>query len=156
VTTDVTPELAEAIQRGYDQRDGANMAPTIAYFQALLAEHPDHPVLVYEVGGAYDTAGQELGVTVAGAAQFAAALTGATAINGGLRYVLTVTATVSYDGTPAAVEVDTGEDGLPGIVLRLIEHDPGTRARVLLDAEQGTVLAGLLQQALAYLAAARP
>jgi len=46
VTTDVTPELAEAIQRGYDQRDRANMAPTIAYFQALLAEHPDHPVLV--------------------------------------------------------------------------------------------------------------
>ncbi|GAA5198259.1 hypothetical protein GCM10023322_71220 [Rugosimonospora acidiphila] len=35
------------------------MAPTIAYFQALLAEHPDHPVLVYGVGGAYDTAGQE-------------------------------------------------------------------------------------------------
>src|SRR3954452_16218864 len=35
------------------------MAPTIAYFQDLLAQHPDHPVLVYEVGGAYDTAGQE-------------------------------------------------------------------------------------------------
>jgi tetratricopeptide (TPR) repeat protein len=59
VTTDVTPELAEAIQRGYDQRDRADMAPTIAYFRALLAENPDHPVLVYEVGGAYDTAGQE-------------------------------------------------------------------------------------------------
>ncbi|GIF05682.1 tetratricopeptide repeat protein [Actinoplanes siamensis] len=59
MTTDVTPELAEAIQRGYEQRDRSNMAPTIAYFQALLAEHPDHPVLVYEVGGAYDTAGQE-------------------------------------------------------------------------------------------------
>ncbi|MGW3680722.1 tetratricopeptide repeat protein [Streptomyces prasinus] len=55
----MTPELAEAIQRGYDQRDRANMTPTIAYFQALLAERPDHPVLVYEVGGAYDTAGQE-------------------------------------------------------------------------------------------------
>jgi len=55
----VTSELAEAIQRGYDRRDRANMAPTIAYFQALLAEHPDHPVVVYEVGGAYDTAGQE-------------------------------------------------------------------------------------------------
>jgi len=27
----MTPELAEAIQRGYDQRDLANMAPTIAY-----------------------------------------------------------------------------------------------------------------------------
>lgn len=59
MTTDLTPELAEAIQRGYDQRDRANMGPTIAYFEALLAEQPDHPVLVYEVAGAYDTAGQE-------------------------------------------------------------------------------------------------
>ncbi|MEU6850392.1 tetratricopeptide repeat protein [Actinacidiphila alni] len=59
MTTELTPELAEAIQRGYDRRDRADMAPTIAYFQALLAEHPDHPVLVYEVGGAYDTAGEE-------------------------------------------------------------------------------------------------
>lgn len=59
MATEVTPELAEAIQRGYDRRDRENMAPTIAYFEALLADHPDHPVLVYEVGGAYDTAGQE-------------------------------------------------------------------------------------------------
>jgi tetratricopeptide (TPR) repeat protein len=35
------------------------MAPTIAYFEELLAEHPDHPVLTYEVAGAYDTAGME-------------------------------------------------------------------------------------------------
>ncbi len=56
---EVTPELAEAIRLGYERRDRANMAPTIAYFEALLAEHPDHPVLVYEVGGAYDSAGQE-------------------------------------------------------------------------------------------------
>jgi len=55
----VTPELQAAIERGYAQRDRANMGPTIAYFEALLAEHPDHPVLVYEVAGAYDTAGQE-------------------------------------------------------------------------------------------------
>ena len=59
MTSEVTPDLAQAIQHGYDQRDRANMAPTIAYFLSLLAEHPDHPVLVYEVGGAYDTAGQE-------------------------------------------------------------------------------------------------
>jgi tetratricopeptide (TPR) repeat protein len=59
MTTEVTPELAAAIQRGYDRRDRADMAPTIAYFQGLLAEHPDHPVLLYEVGGAYDTGGQE-------------------------------------------------------------------------------------------------
>jgi tetratricopeptide (TPR) repeat protein len=35
------------------------MGPTIAYFERLLAAHPDHPVLVYEVAGAYDTAGEE-------------------------------------------------------------------------------------------------
>ena len=58
-TPGLTPELEEAIRRGYAQRDRANMGPTIAYFEALLAEHPDHPVLVYEVAGAYDTAGQE-------------------------------------------------------------------------------------------------
>jgi tetratricopeptide (TPR) repeat protein len=53
------PELARAIERGYAQRDRDNMGPTIAYFEALLAQHPDHPVLVYEVAGAYDTAGEE-------------------------------------------------------------------------------------------------
>jgi tetratricopeptide (TPR) repeat protein len=58
-TPGLTPELEEAIRRGYAQRDRANMGPTIAYFESLLAEHPDHPVLMYEVAGAYDTAGQE-------------------------------------------------------------------------------------------------
>src|SRR5215472_3381454 len=53
------PELVRAIERGYEQRDRDNMGPTIAYFEDLLAQHPDHPVLVYEVAGAYDTAGQE-------------------------------------------------------------------------------------------------
>ena len=55
----LTPELEEAIRRGYAQRDRADMGPTIAYFDSLLAGHPGHPVLVYEVAGAYDTAGQE-------------------------------------------------------------------------------------------------
>jgi tetratricopeptide (TPR) repeat protein len=59
MTHQLTPELEAAIQRGYEQRDRGNMAPTIAYFEALLAGHPDHPVLVYEVAGAYDTAGEE-------------------------------------------------------------------------------------------------
>jgi tetratricopeptide (TPR) repeat protein len=56
----LTAELEAAIERGYAQRDRANMGPTVAYFEALLAEHPDHPVLVYEVAGACDTAGQEV------------------------------------------------------------------------------------------------
>ncbi len=53
------PKLAAAIERGYEQRDRNNMAPTIAYFEQLLVAHPGHPVLTYEVAGAYDTAGQE-------------------------------------------------------------------------------------------------
>jgi len=53
------PELMAAIEHGYEQRDRDNMAPTIAYFEQLLADHPGHPVLTYEVAGAYDTAGQE-------------------------------------------------------------------------------------------------
>lgn len=57
--TQLTPELEQAIALGYERRDRADMAPTIAYFEALLADHPDHPVLTYEVAGAYDTAGEE-------------------------------------------------------------------------------------------------
>ena len=55
----LTPELERAIAVGYEQRDRANMAPTVAYFEELLARHPDNAVLTYEVAGAYDTAGDE-------------------------------------------------------------------------------------------------
>ena len=54
-----TEELERAIRIGYERRDRANMGPTIAYFRGLLDADPDNPVLLYEVGGAYDTAGQE-------------------------------------------------------------------------------------------------
>lgn len=57
--TGLTPDLEKAIALGYERRDRADMAPTIAYFEELLEEHPDHPVITYEVAGAYDTAGDE-------------------------------------------------------------------------------------------------
>jgi tetratricopeptide (TPR) repeat protein len=57
--TGLTPELEQAIALGYERRDRADMAPTIAYFNDLLAQHPDHPVLTYELAGSYDTAGEE-------------------------------------------------------------------------------------------------
>lgn len=55
----LTPELERAVARGYAERDRSDMAPTIRYFEELLAAHPGHPVLTYEVAGAYDTAGRE-------------------------------------------------------------------------------------------------
>jgi tetratricopeptide (TPR) repeat protein len=51
--------LQAAIDRGYAQRDRENMGPTIEYFRQLLEQHPHNAVVVYEVAGAYDTAGEE-------------------------------------------------------------------------------------------------
>ncbi|MFE5670344.1 tetratricopeptide repeat protein [Agromyces sp. NPDC056523] len=55
----LTPELEDAIRIGYERRDRSDMAPTIAYFADLLAQHPGNAVLTYELAGAYDTAGEE-------------------------------------------------------------------------------------------------
>jgi thioredoxin-like negative regulator of GroEL len=52
-------ELADAIAEGYAARDRDDMGPTVRYFHALLDRHPGHPVALYEVGGAHDTAGDE-------------------------------------------------------------------------------------------------
>jgi len=52
-------ELDEALDAIFDRRDRANMRPTIDAFEAVLRNHPDEPRVVYEVGGAYDTDGQE-------------------------------------------------------------------------------------------------
>ncbi|WP_235522429.1 tetratricopeptide repeat protein [Cellulomonas sp. Root137] len=61
---ELTEDLKDAIATGYARRDRDDMAPTIAYFEGLLAEHPEHPVLVLEVAGAYDTAGREADAAV--------------------------------------------------------------------------------------------
>jgi tetratricopeptide (TPR) repeat protein len=59
MTEFLTPELEAAITEGYAKRDRENMAPTIEYFLGLLDAHPGNPWALYEVGGAYDTAGDE-------------------------------------------------------------------------------------------------
>ena len=43
----------------FDARDRDDMAPTIAALREVLAEHPEDARVLYEVGGAYDTAGDE-------------------------------------------------------------------------------------------------
>lgn len=47
------------MDRIFAARDRDNMQPTIDAFEALLRAHPQNARLLYEVGGSYDTAGQE-------------------------------------------------------------------------------------------------
>ncbi|WP_309126996.1 tetratricopeptide repeat protein [Microbacterium sp.] len=51
--------LRAELDRIFAARDRDHMAPTIEAFTALLEQHPDDPDVLYELGGAYDTDGQE-------------------------------------------------------------------------------------------------
>ncbi|MFF1572235.1 tetratricopeptide repeat protein [Leifsonia sp. NPDC058292] len=57
--THVSPELAQRLRDIFEARDRANMGPTIEAFLRVLAEHPDNAAVLYDVGGSYDTAGDE-------------------------------------------------------------------------------------------------
>ena len=52
-------ELYDELDEIFATRDRANMAPTIAALLPLLEAHPSDARVLYEVGGAYDTDGQE-------------------------------------------------------------------------------------------------
>ncbi len=52
-------ELLDRLALIFAARDREDMAPTVAAFLEVLAEHPDDPHVLYEVGGSYDTAGEE-------------------------------------------------------------------------------------------------
>ncbi|WP_234031222.1 tetratricopeptide repeat protein [Mycetocola zhujimingii] len=47
------------LERIFAARDRDNMGPTIAALLPIYDEHPHDPQVLYEVGGAYDTAGDE-------------------------------------------------------------------------------------------------
>ncbi|TCP50081.1 tetratricopeptide repeat protein [Tamaricihabitans halophyticus] len=55
IDTDLEAELA----RIFSARDREDMAPTIEALHGILEQHPDNARVLYDVGGAYDTAGQE-------------------------------------------------------------------------------------------------
>jgi tetratricopeptide (TPR) repeat protein len=59
LTASLTPELEERLRAIFESRDRERMQPTIEAFLAVLAEHPDNAYVLYEVGGSYDTAGEE-------------------------------------------------------------------------------------------------
>lgn len=56
-TTD--PALSQRLRELFEARDRDDMQPTIDALREVLAEHPDDPDVLYEVGGAYDTSGEE-------------------------------------------------------------------------------------------------
>lgn len=56
-TTD--PALLERLGALFAARDRDDMGPTVRALLAVLEDHPDDPHVLYEVGGAYDTAGEE-------------------------------------------------------------------------------------------------
>ncbi|MEG9248354.1 tetratricopeptide repeat protein [Arthrobacter sp. Soc17.1.1.1] len=51
--------LNDELDRIVERRDRDNMQPTIDALLPLYAAHPENARVLYEVGGAYDTAGQE-------------------------------------------------------------------------------------------------
>lgn len=52
-------ELDDELDRIFAARDRSNMQPTIDALLPLCMAHPGNARVLYEVGGAYDTAGQE-------------------------------------------------------------------------------------------------
>jgi tetratricopeptide (TPR) repeat protein len=55
----MSAELHGELDRIFAARDRKNMGPTIAALLPLYERHPRDPRVLYEVGGAYDTAGEE-------------------------------------------------------------------------------------------------
>jgi len=51
--------LDEELDAIFAARDRENMAPTIAALLPIYEQHPENARVLYEVGGAYDTAGDE-------------------------------------------------------------------------------------------------
>lgn len=51
--------LDEQLDQIFEDRDRTDMSRTIAALLPLLDQHPLNPRVLYEVGGAYDTAGEE-------------------------------------------------------------------------------------------------
>ena len=51
--------LEDSLNRIFTSRDRNNMGPTITALLPFYEQYPNNPRVLYEVGGAYDTAGEE-------------------------------------------------------------------------------------------------
>jgi tetratricopeptide (TPR) repeat protein len=100
----LTPELQETIREIFGRRDREHMQPTIDAFLALLAEHPGQPEVLYEVGGSYDTAGEEQTALGYYEAALAAGLSGDTLRKCLMQYGSTLRILGRYDESVAALD----------------------------------------------------
>ena len=100
----LTPELESTIAEIFGRRDREHMQPTIEAFLALLAGNPGQPEVLYEVGGSYDTAGEEETALGYYEAALAAGLTGDTLRRCLLQYGSTLRLLGRYDESLAALD----------------------------------------------------
>ena len=100
----LTPELEATIADIFGRRDREQMQPTIDAFLALLAEHPGQPEVLYEVGGSYDTAGEEQTALGYYEAALAAGLSGDTLRRCLMQYGSTLRLLGRYDESVVALD----------------------------------------------------
>lgn len=100
----LTPELEARIDDIFQRRDRENMQPTIDAFLVLLAEYPGQPEVLYEVGGSYDTAGEESTALEYYEAAMAAGLSGDTLRKCLMQYGSTLRILGRFDESVAALD----------------------------------------------------
>lgn len=105
----LTPELQMRIDDIFGARDREHMQPTIDAFIGLLAEYPGQPEVLYEVGGSYDTAGEEEVAAGYCEAALAAGLSGDTLRKCLLQYGSTLRNLGRFDESRAVLARGRGE-----------------------------------------------
>lgn len=139
MTDDLTPELETTIREIFERRDRAAMQPTIDAFLALLEVHPGNPFVLYEVGGSYDTAGEEERALGYYEEAMAAGLSGDPLRRCLLQYGSTLRILGRYDESIAALDRALAE--YPDFASVRAFHALGLHAAGRSDAAVGELLA---------------
>ena len=135
----LTPELEAEIAEIFGRRDREHMQPTIDAFLALLTEHPGQPEVLYEVGGSYDTAGEEERALGYYEAALEAGLSGDALRRCLLQYGSTLRILGRYDESRAALDRALAE--YPDFASVRAFHALGLHAAGRSDAAVGELLA---------------
>ncbi|MEV0903095.1 tetratricopeptide repeat protein [Actinoplanes sp. NPDC049802] len=97
-------ELHAAVRRGWDVARRADPAPTVQYFERLLAQHPDSAIVRYHCARAHDYAGEAHLAAPLYEHAFAAGLSGTELRRGLTSYGSTLRNLERFDEAVAALE----------------------------------------------------